>query len=186
MAALSLIKTRLPCFRLGQTSQEVPDAFLHHRPGTQAQIAGGLFSRPTRDDRISMDEFATENLLQEANHAMAATVACYSTVRAGNWLTEQETQGVIDQPADEPEPHHLPRGRPTVITIAKYCLEREFRRCRRPHTPRIHPKVASAPKVVERAGRRFRRKPRHLSIALKRLNQLLEAASDGQRDYGEE
>ena len=59
---------------------------------------------------------------------MAATVACHSAVRAGDRLTAQETQAIIKQLADTPEPHHCPYGPPTVITVAKHRLERESRR----------------------------------------------------------
>ena len=70
-----------------------------------------------------------------ANHPMAATVACHSAVRAGNWLTEQDMKAIIEQLADTPEPHHCPHGGPMVITIPNHRLEREFRPCSRPHTP---------------------------------------------------
>ncbi len=76
-----------------------------------------------------IDQIAAEDLLQGANHPMAATVACHSAVRAGDRLTAQEMQAIIEQLADTPEPHHCPHGRPTVITISNHRLEREFRRC---------------------------------------------------------
>lgn len=76
-----------------------------------------------------IDELAAENLPQEANHTMAATVACHSVVRAADQLTEQEMQAINDQLENMPEPHHCPHGRPTAITMSNHRLEREFRRC---------------------------------------------------------
>ncbi len=60
---------------------------------------------------------------------MVSTVACHAAVRAGDRLTAQEMQAIIEQLADTPEPHRCPYGPPTVITVSRHRLEREFRRC---------------------------------------------------------
>lgn len=85
--------------------------------------------RPVQCGATVGTSIKTQNLLQEANHAMAVTVACHLPVRAGDRLTAQEMQAIIEQLADTPEPHHCPNGRPTVITVSRHRLEREVRQC---------------------------------------------------------
>ena len=100
-----------------------------HDAAVRYVVQFGVAQRPVQCGAAVGTSIKAENLLQEANHAMAATVACHSAVRAGDRLTEQEMQAIIEQLADTPEPHHCPHGRPTVITISKHRLEREYRRC---------------------------------------------------------
>ena len=59
---------------------------------------------------------------------MLATLACHTSVRAGQTLTAIEHQGLIDQLAGCEGPRTCPHGRPTVIVITKYQLERQFGR----------------------------------------------------------
>ena len=75
-----------------------------------------------------LDEFAAEQIISSAQHAIAATIACHSATRAGDVLGEAQMQAIIEQLADTPEPHRCPHGRPTIIHLSKLRLEQEFRR----------------------------------------------------------
>jgi DNA mismatch repair protein MutL len=59
---------------------------------------------------------------------MLATLACHTSVRAGQTLTPLEQQALIDQLAGCEGPRTCPHGRPTVIVIARHQLERQFGR----------------------------------------------------------
>jgi DNA mismatch repair ATPase MutL len=60
--------------------------------------------------------------------AMLATLACHTSVRAGQTLTTIEQQALIDQLAGCDGPRTCPHGRPTLIVVTKYQLEHQFGR----------------------------------------------------------
>ena len=60
--------------------------------------------------------------------AMLATLACHTSVRAGQALTAIEQQALIDQLAGCEGPRTCPHGRPTLIVLTKHQLEHQFGR----------------------------------------------------------
>jgi DNA mismatch repair protein MutL len=60
--------------------------------------------------------------------ATLATLACHTSVRAGQTLTLAEQQGLLDQLTGCEGPRTCPHGRPTVIVLTKHQLERQFGR----------------------------------------------------------
>jgi DNA mismatch repair protein MutL len=60
--------------------------------------------------------------------AMLATLACHTSVRAGQTLTAIEQQALIDQLAGCAGPRTCPHGRPTLIVLTKHQLEQQFGR----------------------------------------------------------
>jgi DNA mismatch repair ATPase MutL len=60
--------------------------------------------------------------------AMLATLACHTSVRAGQTLTPIEQQALIDQLAGCEGPRTCPHGRPTLIVLTKHQLEHQFGR----------------------------------------------------------
>jgi DNA mismatch repair ATPase MutL len=60
--------------------------------------------------------------------AMLATLACHTSVRAGQTLTAIEQQALIDQLAGCEGPRTCPHGRPTLIVLTKHQLEHQFGR----------------------------------------------------------
>ena len=64
----------------------------------------------------------------EAHHAVAASIACHSAVRAGQALDQREMQALSDALVNETNPQHCPHGRPTTIKVTTHMLEREFGR----------------------------------------------------------
>ena len=57
-----------------------------------------------------LDEFAAEQIVSSPQQAVAATIACHSATRAGDALSVDEMQAIIDQLAETPEPHRCPMG----------------------------------------------------------------------------
>jgi len=60
--------------------------------------------------------------------ALLATLACHTSVRAGQTLTMIEQQALIDQLAGCEGPRTCPHGRPTLIVLTKHQLEHQFGR----------------------------------------------------------
>ena len=59
---------------------------------------------------------------------MLATIACHSSVRAGQVLSTEECKDLIRQLENARHPNTCPHGRPTIVQIAFGDLEREFKR----------------------------------------------------------
>ena len=75
-----------------------------------------------------LDELAFETMTTEFETALAATMACHSAVRAGDHLTVEEMESIIQQLADTHDPHTCPHGRPTSLQLKNSHIEMEFRR----------------------------------------------------------
>lgn len=75
-----------------------------------------------------LDAVAVEQVVLEREEALAATIACHGSVRAGDTLTQDEMDALLRQLESTDNPHHCPHGRPTVIHFSEYQLEREFGR----------------------------------------------------------
>jgi DNA mismatch repair protein MutL len=59
---------------------------------------------------------------------LLATLACHTSVRAGQTLSLVEQQALIDQLIGCEGPNTCPHGRPTLIVLTKHQLERQFGR----------------------------------------------------------
>ena len=75
-----------------------------------------------------LDAVAVEQVVMAQEDALAATIACHGSVRAGMSLAAAEMDALLRQLESTPNPHHCPHGRPTVIHFTPYQLEREFGR----------------------------------------------------------
>ena len=65
---------------------------------------------------------------QEKEEKFIATVACKAAVKANMALTKEEVESLMDQLLALPNPFTCPHGRPTVIKMSKYDIERKFAR----------------------------------------------------------
>lgn len=75
-----------------------------------------------------LDLVAFEGLLKEREHALAASLACHSAIRAGQSMTYPEMRALLEQLEVTDSPHTCPHGRPTLIHFSSYHMEREFGR----------------------------------------------------------
>lgn len=57
-----------------------------------------------------------------------ASMACKSAVKGNHSMSEKELTALLDQLLALDNPYHCPHGRPTIITMSKYELEKKFRR----------------------------------------------------------
>ena len=75
-----------------------------------------------------LDLVAFDGLLRERGDILAASVACHSSIRAGQSMTEAEMRSLLEQLEVTDNPHTCPHGRPTLIHFSSYHMEREFGR----------------------------------------------------------
>ena len=78
----------------------------------------------------TLDEINTiaRTAKQEKEEKFIATVACKAAVKANMALTEEEVKSLMDELLELPNPFSCPHGRPTVIKMSKYDIERKFAR----------------------------------------------------------
>ena len=83
-------------------------------------------------------EFFTEILDELADEAATGTpesiririaaMACKAAVKGNMRLTRQEAEELIDELLTLDNPYHCPHGRPTIISMTKYEIEKKFKR----------------------------------------------------------
>ena len=66
--------------------------------------------------------------LGDRREALAASIACHSSVRAGMSLTQDEMREIIELLETTENPHTCPHGRPTMLHLSSQNLERQFGR----------------------------------------------------------
>ena len=66
--------------------------------------------------------------LGDRREALAASIACHSSVRAGMSLTQDEMREIIGLLETAENPHTCPHGRPTMLHLSSQHLERQFGR----------------------------------------------------------
>ena len=57
-----------------------------------------------------------------------ASMACKAAVKGNQLLSCQEVQALIDELLTLENPYHCPHGRPTIISMSKYEIEKKFKR----------------------------------------------------------
>lgn len=57
-----------------------------------------------------------------------ASMSCKAAVKGNNKLSVQEAEELIDQLLKLDNPYHCPHGRPTIISMSKYEIEKKFKR----------------------------------------------------------
>jgi len=75
-----------------------------------------------------LDLVAVGGLQRQREDILAASIACHSAIRAGQALTEAEMRALLEQLEATDNPHTCPHGRPTMIHLSSYQMEREFGR----------------------------------------------------------
>ncbi len=77
-----------------------------------------------------LDELAQENIsgTPESIRMKIATASCKAAVKGNTRLSKAEAEALIDELLSLENPYHCPHGRPTMITMSKYELEKKFKR----------------------------------------------------------
>ncbi len=75
-----------------------------------------------------LDEISESGREASWEDTVLRTVACHSSVRAGQRLSIQEAQALVMQLESTGQPHSCPHGRPTMVHLPQVHLERQFGR----------------------------------------------------------
>lgn len=57
-----------------------------------------------------------------------ASMACKAAVKGNNYMTYEEADTLIEQLLSLENPYNCPHGRPTIVTMSKYEMEKKFKR----------------------------------------------------------
>lgn len=80
--------------------------------------------------REILDELLAEPLkgTPETIRIRIATMACKAAVKGNMRISRQEAEQLIDELLTLENPYHCPHGRPTIISMSKYEIEKKFKR----------------------------------------------------------
>ena len=94
-------------------------------------IPNNLLGIAEKDYLIELiDSLVEENHtnLVESILEKAASMSCKAAVKGNNRLSIAEANALIDQLLHLENPYHCPHGRPTIISMSKYEIEKKFKR----------------------------------------------------------
>ena len=77
-----------------------------------------------------LDELSDENVsgTPESIRIKIATMACKAAVKGNMCITKAEMEVLIDELLSLDNPYNCPHGRPTIVSMSKYELEKKFKR----------------------------------------------------------
>ena len=90
-----------------------------------------LYGQNERDMFLSLlDELCNDvpKGKQELIHEKIASMSCKAAVKGNNRLSTEEVKELIRELMTLQNPYHCPHGRPTIISMTKYELEKKFKR----------------------------------------------------------
>ena len=64
----------------------------------------------------------------QAAQEKIASMACKAAVKGNQTLSREEAEELIDQLLTLENPYHCPHGRPTILSMSKYEMEKKFKR----------------------------------------------------------
>lgn len=94
-------------------------------------VPGNLFAIARKDLLIEMiDGLSQDTAVQnpEILYEKVASMSCKAAVKGNHQMSAQEADALIDQLLDLENPYACPHGRPTIISMSKYELEKKFKR----------------------------------------------------------
>ena len=75
----------------------------------------------------SLGEIGTERRLRTVQEKLAS-MSCKAAVKGNNRLSRREAEALIDELLSLENPYNCPHGRPTIISMSKYEMEKKFKR----------------------------------------------------------
>ncbi len=96
--------------------------------GIPATFNGPHARDPVRVLEETLAELAAGGTGGDARERLAALLACHNAIRAGQVLSDTEMRALIRELEAVETPGHCAHGRPTMLHISQYDLEREFSR----------------------------------------------------------
>jgi len=102
--------------------------------GKEYKVIGIPANLPTIDDKglliEILDSLVDENLTRDPDAIIekVASMSCKAAVKGNNRLSASEAQALIDELLEADNPYNCPHGRPTLISMTKYEIEKKFKR----------------------------------------------------------
>ncbi|MCG0276271.1 MAG: DNA mismatch repair endonuclease MutL [Thermosediminibacteraceae bacterium] len=90
-----------------------------------------FFNRPVEPESLqeAIDELKENGELRWRSHEkFLASLACHTAIKAGDDLSHEEMHELLNQLMNTNNPYSCPHGRPTMISISLYELEKKFKR----------------------------------------------------------
>lgn len=75
-------------------------------------------------DELCTDEYKGSLTIEQK----IASMSCKAAVKGNNRLSKEETIALIDKLLELENPYNCPHGRPTIISMSKYEIEKKFKR----------------------------------------------------------
>ncbi len=94
-------------------------------------VPGNLFGLGEKDVFLEMlDSLAndTGKISEDMINEKIASMSCKAAVKGNHRMSETEARALIDELLTLENPYHCPHGRPTIISMTKYELEKKFKR----------------------------------------------------------
>ena len=94
-------------------------------------VPSDLYGLAQKDILISLiDELVEEgyNETPEMILEKTASISCKAAVKGNHRLSIEEANSLIDQLLTLENPYHCPHGRPTIVSMSKYEIEKKFKR----------------------------------------------------------
>ena len=97
-------------------------------PLSLEQISPSLALRNALDEMAKLEITDAVAPNQDEIHHILATIACKASVRAHDPLSDEEIRSLLEQMSRVHNPYQCPHGRPAIIRIHRYDLEKLFKR----------------------------------------------------------
>ncbi len=94
-------------------------------------VPDNLFSIAKKDLLMEMLDDLSDDILRsgaELIYDRVATMSCKAAVKGNNQLSHMEADHLIDELLELDNPYACPHGRPTIISMSRYELEKKFKR----------------------------------------------------------
>lgn len=107
---------------------------IEHFGGKEYTVRGvpaNLFSIAKKELLMEMVDGLSEEFTggsPDLIYEKIASMSCKAAVKGNNSLSAQEANALVDQLLDLENPYACPHGRPTIISMSKYELEKKFKR----------------------------------------------------------
>ena len=70
----------------------------------------------------------TEHAKADSIYERIASMSCKAAVKGNHQLSLMEVESLIDELLTLDNPYHCPHGRPTIVSMSKYEIEKKFKR----------------------------------------------------------
>lgn len=94
-------------------------------------VPGNLFSLAKKELLLELLDGLCEDGKRAGSETIydrIATMSCKAAVKGNNRLSDREANELIDELLTLENPYNCPHGRPTIIAISKYEMEKKFKR----------------------------------------------------------